>query len=757
MKQWLKAILCATLILGMTGCINKEEETTEEDPGHFYDPQVPFGQIYDRFNNIADVTNLEANVAILQKVKLTWRTPSLYTTLDYQIVIYKRASPPEGFNIVCPDPVGAQTAMCPQEEASAATIYKVKEVKANTWTDENGVDAETQEEIINVEDDTDYSYWVFVKVGDKFSKGVRINTHTRAPESVFQMPPIAKFWEKLKWNYGQNPTVYCAAQTTLAGCQGMPMGYSCSWNASATKCERVDVCSSETTQAACTVQDKINHGCTWNNLSNRCQPPAEKYQSLYSLDHGTSLPGDPKGGVAFAANGNIMFVSDTDNNRVMIYQRQGAMTCTTYTDPYEQAACMLQYSGAPLLAYNVLGQAKVDRAVPCGDPLALPSNSCMVKPTKVVVDGNRLLVSDSGNNRILIYNSLPIDGCDPEVVVGTIKPTNCTPARVIGKAGLNDLTTYTVEASGDASLRTPTDMIVKEDALYIADTGNNRIVKVSNYADPSYFSCTSQTWGGGLCKFSAVLGQMDMFSRKYFEQMVADDPTIIQSAGLQDLLSNGNQNLLKRYFREPIRIVFDADGRLFVGANERFSKSNPIGGRNAIRGRILIFNGDPLAGTNPVCNAATFNDGSGSCDAVDVMGQARFDKLENVSGSNPQDYNQIAYGMYQLDDFDIKEIPPDETLNETETKRLLLAVDGSSNGINVWNDIKIKISDGYPKSGVIVDPQGAYDPNRAQNMPDLKNLCTIRVNSDMDLIYAADCGGYRVYEVQAYKIPGVDF
>ena len=758
MKAWIKALLCGALILGMSACSPKEkaEDEDTETPGHLYDPEVPFGQITDRFNNIADVTNLQADVSVLSKIKLTWRTPPLYTTLNYKIVIFKRSTPPEGFNIVCPDPSDAVTPLCPQNEASGSAIYKVKEVQANLWLDENTVDG-SGGEIINVAEDTDYSYWVFVKVGDKYSKGVRVNAHSKTPESQFQLPAIGKFWEKLKWNYGQNPTSYCAAQTNLAGCQSMPQAYSCGWNSTTNKCARVDVCSSETTQVACTTQDKINHGCSWNSLQNKCLPPSEKYQSLYSLDSGTSLPGDPKGSVAFAYSGNVMFYADTDNNRVMIYQRQGALSCEAYEDPYDKAACMLQYTGAPLLPYNVLGQAKADRTVPCGDPLALPSNQCMVKPTKVLVDGDRLLVSDAGNNRILIFNSLPLDGCDPEILVGTVKPTSCTPAKVIGKAGLLDLTTYAVETSGDASLKLPTDMLVKDGSLYIADTGNNRVVTINNYADQAAFLCTDQTWGGGLCKFTAVLGQENFFQRKYFEQMVADNPSIIQSGGIQDLLNNGYQSLLKRYFREPTRIVFDADGRLLIGANERFSKSNPIGGQNAIRGRILIFPGDPISGTSPTCNSATFNDGSGSCDATDVIGQARFDKLENVSSTSYQDYNQLAYGMYQVDDFDIKEVLPDETLNETETKRLVLAVDGSSNSINVWNNIKIKGSDGYPKSGTVLNPLGVYSETRGQNLPNLQNLCSIRFNHDMDLIYTADCGGFRVYEIQAYKIPGVDY
>ena len=698
---------------------------------------------------------MAADVSVLHKIKLTWKVPPLYTTLDYQVVIFKRDAPPENFNIVCPDPVNAETPLCPQSEASASAIYKVKEIAANQWLDENYLDDEG-EETINVAEDTDYSYWVFVRVDKQWSNGVRINVHSKAPTVTFQFPEIPKFWKQLKWNYGQTPTSYCGSQSTLAGCQSMPQAYSCAWNASSTRCEQEDVCSMETTQASCNSTAKAAKGCSWNAIVNRCIPPPEKYQSMYSLDSGVSLPGDPKGGFAFAYSGNVIFISDTDNNRVMIYQREGALACEAYEDPYDQAACMLQYSGAPVQATNVLGQAKVDRAVPCGDPLALPANQCMVKPTKVMVHGTRLFVSDSGNNRVLVYNTIPLNGCDPQPITGqAAKPTSCLPSFVIGKAGLNDLTTYSVVDAGDSSLKMPTDLLVKDTDLYIADTGNNRVIKIDDYADDAKFNCTAQTWGGGLCKFSAVLGQPDLFSRNYLEADVAANPSMLLSTGLQDTFDPQYASYMKRHFREPIRIMYDADGKFYVGANERFSKSSPIGGRNAIHGRILIFNENPLEGDVPKCNPATFTDGS--CDANDVIGQARFDKLENVSGTNPADYNQLAYGLYHLDDFDIKEIPADVDNGETVDRRMLLSVDGSTNGINVWMNIKEKGSDGYPRSGVVVDPQGAFNDTTQQNQPDLQNLCSIRVESNQDLIYVNDCGGFRLYEIRSYKIPGVDF
>lgn len=757
MSSLLKYFLLGFLALGLaTGCTKKEEEGDGEAKNYFYDPRVPFGDIYSQTKNIKDVTNLQADISILHKIKLTWKVPPLYTTLDYNVVIFKRRTPPPEFNIVCPDPVNAETPLCPADESSAAVIYKVKEIKANQWVDENYIDPEFNEEVINVAEDTDYTYWVFVKVDKSWSNGVRIDVHSKAPTLTFKFPEIPEFWKKLKWSYGQTATVYCSAQSTLAGCQSMPPAYSCAWNPSTVKCERQDVCSSETTEAACTTLEKASKGCSWNSLQNQCYPPPEKYQSMYSLDAGTALPGEPKGGIAFAYSGNVIFISDTNNNRVMIYQREGALQCETYEDPYEQAACMLQYAGAPLLPTNVLGQAKVDRTVPCGDPLALPANQCMVKPSRVLVQGNRLLVSDSGNNRILVYNSIPLNGCDPQTVPGQPnRPTSCLPSFVIGKAGLSDMTNYSIAANGDSALNNPSDLLVKENDLYIADTGNNRIIKIQDYADDAKFLCTADTWGGGLCRFSAVLGQEDFFSRNYLEADYALNSEMILTTGLQDTFAPGYENYMRRHFREPIRMMYDEDGKFYVGTNERFSKPNPIGGRNSVHGRILIFNNNPLEGEAPTCNPATFNDGA--CDAADVVGQARFDKLENASGVNPQDYNQLAYGMFHLNDFDIKEIPPDEEQNETETKRMLLAVDGSTNGINVWLDLKNKGSDGYPRSGVIVDPQGAMNPTTQQAQPDLQNICSIRVNNDMDLIYVHDCAGFRLYEIQAYKIPGIDY
>lgn len=133
-------------------------------------------------------------------------------------------------------------------------------------------------------------------------------------------------------------------------------------------------------------------------------------------------------------DGRRLFVADTLNHRVLIFNS------------------IPTSSGAQ--ADVILGQANfTSRAA------AAPSNTSLRDPTAVFSDGTRLIITDLGHNRVLIYNRIPTSNNAPaDVVVGQ-------PDFTSEAAGL-----------GPASLNFPRFAFTDSTRLFIADTGNNRVL-----------------------------------------------------------------------------------------------------------------------------------------------------------------------------------------------------------------------------------------------------------------------------------------
>ncbi|MBI2816424.1 MAG: hypothetical protein HYX72_05765 [Acidobacteria bacterium] len=134
------------------------------------------------------------------------------------------------------------------------------------------------------------------------------------------------------------------------------------------------------------------------------------------------------------SDGTRLFVADSLNNRVLIYNRIPAA------------------NGAS--ADVVLGQPNFDanRALPT-------ASNTLSSPMSITTDGQRLIVTDLGNNRVLIYNSIPTQsGASADVVVG--QPD------------------FTSNGAGNTqtSLDFPRYAYSDGTRLLIVDSGNNRIL-----------------------------------------------------------------------------------------------------------------------------------------------------------------------------------------------------------------------------------------------------------------------------------------
>jgi uncharacterized protein (TIGR03437 family) len=135
-----------------------------------------------------------------------------------------------------------------------------------------------------------------------------------------------------------------------------------------------------------------------------------------------------------SSDGARMFIADTLNNRILIYNR------------------IPTQSGAA--ADVVIGQPNFDRS----QPLPIAANT-LSSPMSATSDGQRLIVTDQANNRVLIFNQIPTgNGVAASVVVG--QPDFTSNGAANTQTGLN----FPRYAYSDGT------------RLIIADTGNNRIL-----------------------------------------------------------------------------------------------------------------------------------------------------------------------------------------------------------------------------------------------------------------------------------------
>jgi len=149
-------------------------------------------------------------------------------------------------------------------------------------------------------------------------------------------------------------------------------------------------------------------------------------------------------GVAYDANSGYLYVADTDNNRVLLW--------TTSISSNDQAA------------NRVIGQASMTSAT-----VSTTSSTTLKKPSRVTVSktSSVIYISDTGNNRVLVYKTSIIgDGQAADLVVG--QPNMVSNAATTTQSGLSSPTAATISSiSGGA---------------YISDTGNNRVLKFGNVA-----------------------------------------------------------------------------------------------------------------------------------------------------------------------------------------------------------------------------------------------------------------------------------
>jgi hypothetical protein len=148
----------------------------------------------------------------------------------------------------------------------------------------------------------------------------------------------------------------------------------------------------------------------------------------------------PQGGWV---QGNMLFVADTNNNRVLVWK---------------------SIPTGPQLADFALGQP----AGPNNLTTTVPSSGgggTMDLPFSVSSDGTRLFVVDTNNSRVLVWNTIPTTAVAADFALG----------QPAGAANLYDATPNNGGISG-STMNYPQAVFAMGNALYVSDTSNQRVL-----------------------------------------------------------------------------------------------------------------------------------------------------------------------------------------------------------------------------------------------------------------------------------------
>ncbi|HVT35328.1 MAG TPA: NHL repeat-containing protein [Nevskiaceae bacterium] len=271
---------------------------------------------------------------------------------------------------------------------------------------------------------------------------------------------------------------------------------------------------------------------------------------------------NPQGNVA--TNGTLFYVVDTNNSRVLGYN----------------AVPTVNNTGANF----ALGQPDLTSGSPNNNGGTANLSKVMAFPSSVAISGTKLVVTDTDNNRVLIWNTLPTGNVAPDVVVG--------------QAGLNG------SASGTTSstLSSPQAAMIANGKLVVADTGNNRVL-IWN---------TVPTTNGVAA--DVVLGQADFVSNVSVltpTQASLRNPQGVWTDGFNLLVADSGTNRVLYWKQIPttnnanalyvmgqpsfIASAGSSGSALMKGPTGVFYDGTRIFVADTLNNRVLVFNGFPLA------------------------------------------------------------------------------------------------------------------------------------------------------------------
>ena len=250
------------------------------------------------------------------------------------------------------------------------------------------------------------------------------------------------------------------------------------------------------------------------------------------------------GPTVVAINGNFLYVADTGNNRVLVF----TIDPVSFTVTSGQSASY------------VLGQSDFTTAT--GGTTASKMNG----PAGVYYDGGtNLYVADTGNNRVLVFNSDPAsisNGEDASYVLGQPDFTTVTPGTTASKM------------HGPKSIAPD---LFNGTSIYVSDTLNNRVLSfpldpisltVANGEDASYVlgqsDFTTATGGTTASKMNGPTG----LSYYYSNILTYDSNGNITNPSQNLLVSDTGNNRILTFTVDPAIITNGENASHVIGQSD---------------------------------------------------------------------------------------------------------------------------------------------------------------------------------------------
>jgi hypothetical protein len=212
-----------------------------------------------------------------------------------------------------------------------------------------------------------------------------------------------------------------------------------------------------------------NRVLIWNSLPTWNNQPADLVlgQESFTTNRVTNPPtaSSLRGPQGVWIQGNRLMVADTSNNRVLIWN--------TFPTQNNQAANVV--IGAP----NFTTRVELDLVVTRIDPKA----DNLLNPVSVTSDGQRLFVADLGFNRVMIWNTIPTQNAQAaDLVLGQPDFTSAVAnnsASLCPSNGQRD-GQNTFPRLCAATIEFPRFVLSDGRRLFVADGGNDRILVYNN-------------------------------------------------------------------------------------------------------------------------------------------------------------------------------------------------------------------------------------------------------------------------------------
>ena len=383
------------------------------------------------------------------------------------------------------------------------------------------------------------------------------------------------------------------------------------------------------------VADTQNHRVmVWNNIPTANDAPADYVlgQANFTTTSERELQQAPvlpvanrlKNPVSVTSDGTRLFVADLGYNRIAIWNSIPTRT----EQPMDLA--LGQPNLISDLSNNVVNMCESTGKAADGTTLLYPARCAGTVdfPRYALSDGKRLYVADGGNDRVLIWNSIPTQsGAAADLVIGQPDFTS----NVVTDA--SDFFTPNLLRGAPNTTRTPTSLAWDGENLYVATPYDRRILVftparadvpqngVRNAASRNVYAVGVLEFAGTITEGNEITVKIVTTSYKY--KILKDDKfsdVITKVAGLINA-DDGDPNVLAVVNIPSQAIIltsrkagddgnnFDVTTTLSANATVTVTGGKPAGGGDATRvapgGLIVIFGTNLSDGTASAPDNAT--------------------------------------------------------------------------------------------------------------------------------------------------------